>query len=113
MVERLTLESREGRQSKANLLFPNSGRNCCSNLQAEPSSIFDASTILIRPDIADILGKLVDEVSEESVDEPTGSSMHDLPIGSVNLNTITSCTKDKVFGGLSVKADILFDLVYR
>jgi hypothetical protein len=31
----------------------------------------------------------------------------------MNLNTITSCTKDKIFGGLSVKADILVDLVHR
>jgi len=31
----------------------------------------------------------------------------------MNLDPITSCTKDKVSGGLSVKADILFDLIYR
>jgi len=42
-----------------------------------------------------------------------GKLMAYLPVGSVNLNTITSCTKDKVFGGLSVKADVLFDLVCR
>jgi hypothetical protein len=37
----------------------------------------------------------------------------DIPIGSVNFDSIASCTNDKVFGRLSVKADVLFDLFYR
>jgi len=39
--------------------------------------------------------------------------MNDLPVGPMYFDPITSCTKDKVFGGLSVKADVLFDLIYR
>jgi hypothetical protein len=93
-------------------LFTNSGRDCCSDFQAEASSVLDAAAIHVLPDIADILSELIDKVSEESADEPSDIRFSDIPIGSMNLDTITSCTKDKVFGGLSVKADVLFDLIY-